>query len=82
MFGQYDSNFPLRKTGELNVSAAQFHRAAQQRILQIFLLSIIKETTSQSTFILRASLAGNQENLLSKYFSSAPVHCKMDLTDG
>ena len=37
----------------------QFHRAAKQRI--IF-------ATSQTTLILHANLAGNQDNLLSKYF--------------
>ena len=35
---------------------------------QIFSLSILKRTTSQNTHILSGSLAGNQQNLLSKYF--------------
>ena len=36
--------------------------------MQIFLLSIIKQTTSQNTYILYESLAGNQRNLLSEFF--------------
>ena len=57
----------LKKTGNNLNPWGQFHRAAKQRIL----LSILKQTTSQSTLILHANLAGNQENLLSKYFWEA-----------
>ena len=47
----------------------QFHRAILENFPKhVFSLSILKQTTSQNTYILCRSLAGNQENLLSKYF--------------
>ena len=50
------------------MTKGQFHRAAKQRFLlsKIFLLSNLKQTTSQLAYILYESLVGNQRNPLSK----------------
>ena len=56
----------------------QFHRAAKQGMLlsKYVLLSSIKWTTSQNAYILYESLAGDQINLLSKFFWQAILSAK------